>query len=112
MVEIGTILNVILYDDTKCLLCRYLHIKFMKMCEGCYSLLFRCSNVTFFYRSKVFLVLNGETVPHVEKVNSTTMMYHLVNVQKPLSIVHCKLQSDSWNDIVGGLDLQGGRMYS
>lgn len=63
-------------------------------------------------RSKIFLVLNGETVDHEKEVNSTTMMFHLVNVRVPLSVVHCKIKRDSWNDIVGGLDLQGGRMYS
>lgn len=64
------------------------------------------------YRSRIVLVLNGETVDHAKEVNSTTTMFHLINVRVPLSVVHCKLKRDSWNDIVAGADLQGGRMYS
>lgn len=63
-------------------------------------------------RSRIVLLLNGETVDHKKKVNSTTMMFHLVNVRVPLSVVHCKMRRDSWNDVVAGADLQGGRMYT
>lgn len=63
-------------------------------------------------RPNLILVLNGEIVQNAEKVNSTTKMFELTNVQMPLSVVHCKLQSDSGNFIIGGLDLQGGRTYS
>nr|XP_046246521.1 interleukin-23 receptor isoform X2 [Scatophagus argus] len=59
-------------------------------------------------RSKISLELNGETLAPWGKVNSTTVIFNLFNVWMPLSIVRCKLQGDSWAEIVGGLDLQGG----
>lgn len=63
-------------------------------------------------RSKITLVMNDLTLEPKKQINSTTMMYQLVNVQKPLSILHCKQQRDSLNYIIGGQDLKGGRMYS
>lgn len=60
----------------------------------------------------VLLVLNEEIVPLKKRIDSTTAMYHLFNVQEPQSVLHCVLQRDSGNTYVGGLDLQGGRMYS
>lgn len=70
-----------------------------------------CSDGDICSRSKVLLVLNEEIVPP-ERIDSTTTMYHLFNVQEPLSVLRCVLQRDSGNRYVGGLDLQGGRMYS
>lgn len=63
-------------------------------------------------RSKITLVMNNLILEPKKEINSTTMMYQLVNVQKPLSILHCKQQRDSLNYIIGGLDLKGGRMYN
>lgn len=37
-------------------------------------------------------------------------MFTVVNVQTPSSVVHCKLEYDSWNTLVSGLDLNAGRM--
>lgn len=71
-----------------------------------------CSDVDICSRSKVLLVLNEEIVPLKKRIDSTTTMYHLFNVQEPLSELRCLLQRDSWNRHVGGLDLQGGRTYS
>lgn len=71
-----------------------------------------CSDVDICSRSKVLLDLNEEIVAPKKRINSTTTMYHLFNVQEPLSVLRCVLQRDSGNTFVGGLDLQGGRMYS
>lgn len=60
-------------------------------------------------RAQTFLEVNGKAVYTGKKINSTTMMFTLVNVQTPSSIVSCKLNHNSWNDVVSGLDLNGGR---
>lgn len=52
-------------------------------------------------------------VDSAERVNSTTTRFHVVNVQTPLSTVICRLQRNGFfSDVIGGLDLQGGRMYT
>ncbi|XP_040895464.1 interleukin-23 receptor isoform X2 [Toxotes jaculatrix] len=57
---------------------------------------------------KMSLELNGKTVAPLKKVNCTTVMFHLHNVQTPQSIVRCKKKSGQLSKIVSGLDLQGG----
>ncbi|XP_056271475.1 interleukin-23 receptor isoform X2 [Pseudoliparis swirei] len=56
--------------------------------------------------SSISLQLNDEMLTPSEKFNSTTAMFHLVNVQKPRSFVRCKLEPLS--KVVTGLDLRGG----
>lgn len=62
-------------------------------------------------RAKTFLELNGKRVAPREKVNCTTTIFSLFNVRTPYSALYCILQKD-YPDIVDGLDLHGGRMYS
>ncbi|XP_062419424.1 interleukin-23 receptor [Pungitius pungitius] len=57
----------------------------------------------------ITLELNGETVSPWKKVNSTTMMFRLFNVQIPRSTVLCKLRNHQLSLVVDGLDLHGGR---
>ncbi|XP_070817484.1 interleukin-23 receptor [Chaetodon trifascialis] len=59
-------------------------------------------------RSKISLELNGQTIDPWKNVNCTTVMFKLVNVRTPLSIVRCKLHSDQLREIINGLDLHGG----
>lgn len=92
--------------------CAYIEVK---------SPIIQTKNVTLFHlnalqmsllsRSKITLVMNHLTLEPKKEINSTTMMYQLVNVQEPLSILHCKQQRDSLNYIIGGHDLKGGRTY-
>ncbi|XP_031724184.1 interleukin-23 receptor isoform X2 [Anarrhichthys ocellatus] len=56
----------------------------------------------------ISLELNGKTVASQKKVNCTTMMFSLFNVQKPNSILRCKLENDQLSKVVTGLDLHGG----
>lgn len=62
-------------------------------------------------RLTITLELNGEIVSPWKKVNSTTMMFRLFNVQIPRSKVLCKLRNPQLSLVVAGLDLRGGRMY-
>lgn len=78
-------------------LCIYLFIAFK------FSLLIACS-------FKISLELNGEIVKSWRKVNCTTVIFDLLNVQKPQSILLCKQEKDEHSLIVNGLDLRGGRM--
>lgn len=64
------------------------------------------------FSSKISLELNYETVDTWEKVNCTTMIFTLINVRRPLSFVRCRRHYAQRSEIVGGLDLRGGRMYS
>lgn len=63
-------------------------------------------------RFKITLELNGEAVDDWKKVNCTTVMFNLPSVWMPKSIVLCKLKSNHLSQIVSGLDLHGGRMYT
>ncbi|XP_077963960.1 interleukin-23 receptor isoform X2 [Gasterosteus aculeatus] len=56
----------------------------------------------------ITLELNGEIVSPWKKVNSTTMMFRLFNVQIPRSKVLCKLRNPQLSLVVAGLDLRGG----
>ncbi|XP_070765192.1 interleukin-23 receptor isoform X2 [Enoplosus armatus] len=57
---------------------------------------------------KISLELNGKVVNPWKRVDSNTMIFQLVNVRKPQSIVVCKMITDQLPQTVGGLDLQGG----
>ncbi|XP_026201236.1 interleukin-23 receptor isoform X2 [Anabas testudineus] len=57
---------------------------------------------------KISLELNGEIVKSWRKVNCTTVIFDLLNVQKPQSILLCKQEKDEHSLIVNGLDLRGG----
>ncbi|XP_019936159.2 interleukin-23 receptor [Paralichthys olivaceus] len=59
-------------------------------------------------RSKISLELNNETVKDWKEVNCSTVIFNLINVQRPRSYVLCKLKSRYVTKIVGGLDLHGG----
>lgn len=63
-------------------------------------------------RLEISLDLNGKTVDRWKKINSTTAMFSLPHVWTPKSVVLCKLKGDRQSEIVNGLDLHGGRMYS
>ncbi|KAK9519196.1 hypothetical protein VZT92_021939 [Zoarces viviparus] len=56
----------------------------------------------------ISLQLNSKTVASRKEVNCTTMMFSLFNVQKPNSILLCKLMNGQLSTVVAGLDLHGG----
>ncbi|XP_026161313.1 interleukin-23 receptor isoform X2 [Mastacembelus armatus] len=57
---------------------------------------------------KISLEHDGKSVAAWKKVNCTTVIFNLVNVQTPRSIVLCKLKSDQSSQIVSGMDLHAG----
>ncbi|XP_070689066.1 interleukin-23 receptor [Pempheris klunzingeri] len=59
-------------------------------------------------RFTISLELNGETVEAWKRVNCTMLMFKLLNVRVPQSIVLCKQERDQVTKIVHGLDLHGG----
>ncbi|XP_054459001.1 interleukin-23 receptor [Anoplopoma fimbria] len=58
--------------------------------------------------STISLAVNGHTVAPWKKVNCTTAIFRLFNVQIPQSIVLCKQKRDQLSRVVAGLDLHGG----
>lgn len=54
--------------------------------------------------------MDGKALYTANKINCTTVMFTLVNVQTPSSVVRCKLACISYNILISGLDLNAGRM--
>lgn len=56
--------------------------------------------------------LNGKPVDKWERINCTTVKFHLPSIWIPLSAAICWQTSDYMTKLVDGLDLLAGRMYS
>nr|AAR25687.1 class I helical cytokine receptor number 24 [Tetraodon nigroviridis] len=86
----------------------YLTVKPAKLFLLGSNLTVYCHTTNGCYGAKTFLEVDGKALYTANKINCTTVMFTLVNVQTPSSVVRCKLACISYNILISGLDLNAG----